>query len=438
MGLFSFLKKKSDAPVEDFLATDTRLRAGEPSRLDSEADRERQRAIARATAAKIDEIELAMTSDIFNDEPAWGSAPRRPAAAAVPPPVAALDAAAPLNDSLDAPGAAPVIEEAPEPAAAPASAPAVEESAILYANGQAAAAEALLRESLSGFGRTERLPWWMLFDLYQATGQEAAFESIAIDYASQFETSPPAWQPLQPASNPATVAGVAAAEVFGPMLDSSVKPRLARLLASGSLVVRLDFGAVLGANADGCAQLLTALQALRKDRRELVLAGSDTLLGVLRPMLAVGERSCGEAPWLLLLELLLLTGREKDFEESAMDYCVTFEVSPPSFETLTQVRTAAPAPVAGDRFVLPPLATGPCTALLEAIDAYADGRAVLVLDCSRLARMDYACATALQARLRPHAQARKRVELRELNHLAAALLRLLGYGDGIRLYPHRY
>ena len=24
--------------------------------------------------------------------------------------------------------------------------------------------------------------------------------------------------------------------------------------------------------------------------------------------------------------------REKDFEETAMDYCVTFEVSPPSFE----------------------------------------------------------------------------------------------------------
>ena len=64
-----------------------------------------------------------------------------------------------------------------------------------------------------------------------------------------------------------------------------------------------------------------------------------------------------------------------------------------------------------------------------------------MLDCSRLARMDYACATALQGRLRLHTERGRRVELRELNHLVAALLRLLGYtydDSGIRLYPHRY
>ena len=445
MGLFSFLKKKNDAPGEAFLATpDTRMRAGEPtrlpagepsrlpagepSRLHSEAERERQREIARATAAKIDEIELAMASDIFDDEPAWGSAVRRPAAAS-----------ASLHADFPPDMPEPAADELPDAAVAPASAPAVEESAILYANGQAASAEALLRDSLADFGHTERLPWWMLFDLYQATGRESEFESIAIDYASHFETSPPAWRPLQPAQ-PVPVSGVAASESFGPMLDSSINPRLQRLLASNSPLVRVDVGAVRSADADGCAQLLKALQALRKEGRDLVLAGADTLLATLRPMLVIGERASGEAPWLLLLELLLLLDREKDFEESAMDYCVTFEVSPPSFETPQHVSTAAPAPVAGDRFLLPPLATGHCAPLFEAIDAYAAGRELLVLDCSRLARMDYACATALQGHLRLHTVQGRHVELRELHHLTAALLRLLGYGDngGIRLYPHRY
>lgn len=422
MGLFSFLKKKSDAPGEELAVLDTRLRAGEPSRLDSEAERERQRAIARATAAKIDEIELAMASDIFDDEPAWGSAARRPAAAAA-------------SAALDAP-----VDELPDAAALPATAPAVEESAILYANGQSAAAESLLRDSLQDFGRHERLPWWMLFDLYQATGQEAAFESIAIDYASHFETSPPAWQPLQPGPGTPQSAGVAAAESLGPVLDESIAPRLQRLLASSAPLVRIDLGAVRSADAQGCAHLLQALQALRKEGRELVLAGADTLMATLRPMLAVGERASGEAPWLLLLELLLLSNREKDFEESAMDYCVTFEVSPPSFEAPRRVSTAAPAASAGDRFLLPALATGDCAAMLDAIDAYAAQRELLVLDCSRLARMDYACATTLQGRLRVHTEQGRRVELRELNHLAAALLRLLGYGheNGILLYPHRY
>lgn len=424
MGLFSFLKKKSDTPAdEELLVVDTRLRAGEPSRLESEAERERQRAIARATAAKIDEIELEMSSAIFDDEPAWGSTARRPAAAAaVPDPALGAD-------------------EAPDAAAVPATAPAVEEGAILYANGQAAAAESLLRDSLADFGRVERLPWWMLFDLYQATGQESQFESIAIDYASHFETSPPAWQPPPPAQDVPQLTGVAATESFGPVLDAGIAPRLQRLLAAHAPLVRVDVGAVRSANAEGCALLLKALQTLRKGGRELVLAGADTLMATLRPMLAVGDRRPGEAPWLLLLELLLLSNREKDFEESAMDYCVTFELSPPSFETPRHVSTAAPAPVAGDRFLLPPLALGDCAALLDAIDAYAEGREILVLDCSRLARMDYACATALQGRLRLHTEQQRRVELRDLNHLVAALLRLLGYTHddaGIRLYPHRY
>jgi len=422
MGLFSFLKKKSGAPDDDasLLALDSRLRAGEPSRLDSETERERQRAIARATAAKIDEIELEMTSAIFDDEPAWGSA-RRPAATA------------PAQDEPQ--------DELPEAAVLPASAPAVEESAILYANGQDAAAESLLLDSLQDFGRHERLPWWMLFDLYQASGQEALFESIAIDYASHFETSPPAFKPLAPRQDAPPLAGVTATEILDPVLDAAVGPRLQRLLGAGAPLVRIDLGGVRSSDSTGCALLLNALQTLRREGRELVLAGADRLMAVLRPRLAVGERGAGEAPWLLQLELLLLSNREKDFEEAAMDYCVTFEVSPPSFETLTRVSTAAPEKVAGDRFLLPAQATGDCGALLDAIDAYAAERTTLVLDCARLARIDYACATALQGRLRAYSRQGKRTELRELNHLVAALMRLLGYGQGeddIRLYPHKY
>ena len=201
---------------------------------------------------------------------------------------------------------------------------------------------------------------------------------------------------------------------------------------------RIDVAGVTSATLDGCAALLGALQNLRAARREVVLAGADALLAVLRPMLAIGERSTGEAPWLLLLELLLLTNREKQFEEAAMDYCVTYEVSPPSFETPLRVSTAAPAPGNGDRFMLPSSITGADGALLAAIDAYAQERETLVLDCSRLARIDYAGAGSLLARLDAHGAAGRVVELRELNHLVATLLRLLGAGDGVRLYPHRY
>lgn len=515
MGLFSFLKKKSDAlPAQ----ADARPRpgartspagsphgpatiAGNPTTrmpLDTEAERERQREIARATAAKIDEIELEMASDIFDDE-AWGSPRRAPAAVAALAAGAGTSGTAAAGTSgagttvLEDGGAGLHTDGLPGPesaleAAAPSSAPAVEEAAILYANGQLEAAEQSLRASLDD-NRSDRMPWWMLFDLYQAGAREDAFDSIAIDYASHFETSPPAYR--APVAASGTGAGPGAGQAFSGItptaslngcLDASAGARLARLQAlplsaaagvsaastasaatAATLApVRLEFSAVSSATPEGCAVLLDTLQALRRAGRELVLAGADHLVAVLRPMLAIGEGAAGQAPWLLLLELLLLMNREKDFEETAMDYCVTFEVSPPSFEA--PARTAlsisadngngkhaghvpgSGAGIEGDRFLLPAVIEGDSAALLAAIHAYAHERRLLVLDCSRLARIDYGAAALLVTRLRALAardsgddsDSGRIIELRDLNHLAAALLRLLGAAEPVRLYTHRY
>ena len=481
MGLFSFLKKKTEPVAE---APATRLRAGEPSRLSAEAERERQREIARATAAKIDAIELAMTTDLLDDgDTGWGSSHRPPAAAT-----------APLASSADT--ELGLLDGQPEADLAPANAPVAEESAILYANGQADLAEGMLRDCLGELGRSERLPWWMLFDLYQAQGREQEFDSIAIDYASHFETSPPAYTDRLPRQAQEAFAGAAPTLRLPAALDAGLGahlPALHRPALPGT-PVRLDFGAVRSAHAAGCAALLASLQALRRAGRPVVLAGADALLAVLRPMLAIGERGSGEAPWLLLLELLQLLDREKDFEETAMDYCVTFEVSPPSFETPLRAvadagaaanrGNAAPAVAvaldAEQRFLLPPLVDGDIGALLAAIDAYASSAqaasiqtagamaaaameqatgampgagapvsgeagvgvpalaAPVVLDCSRLARIGFSAAGALHVRLRSLAGAGHPVELRDLNHMVAALLRLLNYGDCARLYAHKY
>jgi len=470
VGLFSFLKKKSDAPPAQAAVRPRPGAAGQaggPSTvagnpgtrmpLDTEAERERQRDIARATAAKIDEIELEMASDIFDDD-AWSNPRRAPAVASGAPSAALVD----LNtDGLLGPDA--MLD-----AAAPSSAPAVEEAAILYANGQRDAAEQALRASLASAG-SDRMPWWMLFDLYQAEAREADFDSIAIDYASRFETSPPAYRPLADAGADAGLisaggvggfSGVTPTVSLSGCLDAGAGVQLARVVAPAvpaSAPVRLEFSAVAGATPEGCAALLDALQALRRSGRELVLAGAEHLVGVLRPMLAIGEGRASQAPWLLLLELLLLLNREKDFEETAMDYCVTFEVSPPSFEAPARAARSvgagigggAASAVEGDRFLLPGIVSGDSAALLAAIDAYAAERPLLLLDCSRLARLDYGAAAALVARLRQlgahreqaqeqdQAQTR-RIELRDLNHLVAALLRLLGANEPIRLYTHRY
>src|SRR5690606_14965476 len=150
------------------------------------------------------------------------------------------------------------LADQPDAAAAPASAPVVEESAILYANGQGALAEQMLQDCLRELGRTERQPWWMLFDLYQAEGRERDFDSIAIDYASNFETSPPAYADRSPpaaaqGAAQGSYSGVAPAVRLTGILDADAGARLHALRASGGVPVRIDVAAVSGATGAGCA-----------------------------------------------------------------------------------------------------------------------------------------------------------------------------------------
>jgi ABC-type transporter Mla MlaB component len=454
LGIFSFLRKKV-APPDGAEAIPPRLRSGAPSRLglgaglNPEADRARQREIARATAAKIDAIESAMAFDIFNEpEPAWGSNAR-----AMGRTTARTDAQAAAH--ARGPDTLPALELATtelladdalvvDAASAAQTAPVIEEIAILFANGQLRVAEQMLVDSLAGVGQLDRTVWWMLFDLYQGSGQQDAFDNIAIDYASRFETSPPAWNPLPHAGLDQTLAGVTPTESFGPLLDAAIAPQLQRLLelAAASPATRLEFGRVRDVTPDGCARLLTALRLLRGGGRELIVAGAAELADTVRAGIAIGRRDASEAPWLLLLELLQLMNREKEFEEAAMDYCVTYELSPPSFEAPANVANAAGAgagaPSRSDRFMLPALIDAGAAPLFDAIDAYAAQYQPLVLDCSRLARVDYGAAGTLLKRLRAQAAAGKIIELRDLNHLVAALFRLMGYAEVARLFPHKY
>jgi ABC-type transporter Mla MlaB component len=445
LGIFSFLKKKSAAPDQaEAAGVPTRLRSGEPSRLgiDAEAERARQREIARATAAKIDAIESAMAFDIFNEpEPAWGAAARRPRTDAQV--AAAVRAGADTLPTLELATTELLADEAlPDAAALPQTAPVIEEIAIMFANGQLQVTEQMLVASLADVGRSERAVWWMLFDLYQGSGQQDAFDDIAIDYASRFETSAPAWTPLAPAGAEKTLAGVTPTAAFGPLLDDSIAPQLQRLLelAATSPATRLEMGRVQAVTPQGCAGLLAALTALRGGGRELIVAGAAELAAIVRASIAIGQRDASEAPWLLLLELLQLMNREKDFEETAMDYCVTYELSPPSFEAPANVANAAGAraPSRSDRFMLPALVDGGAAPLFDAIDAYAKQAQPLVLDCSRLARVDYGAAAALHQRLRQLAAGGKSIELRDVNHLVAALFKLMGFAEVARLFPHKY
>ncbi|WP_348700229.1 hypothetical protein [Duganella fentianensis] len=348
---------------------------------------QRQRELAREAARKIDEIEAAMAADIFPS--ASASTAATPAVAPAP---AAVASTAPADDEL------------PHAAATPESAALADEITILYAHGQFDVAAELLASRLAECEQPEL--WWLLFDLYQLLERRDAFDTLSLAYAQRFETSPPDWHARAPASTPAARLTLATQQ-----FDSHT------------------------AQAD----LLSTLQA---SPPELRLTGAEALVDALRATLVTGERDSTAIPWLLLLELLQRLNREAEFEQIALDYCATFEVSPPSFRAQPDaIGTGQPASRAAalanvDAFELPAAMHAPLASLQTRIIAYAAQHPRLIFDGSRLRQLDYICAQQLLACL--SSLPVSYIEFRNVNHLVASLLRLQGYATLAQIVPRPY
>jgi hypothetical protein len=61
--------------------------------------------------------------------------------------------------------------------------------------------------------------------------------------------------------------------------------------------------------------------------------GGDRLMQVLQDAAPTGVRDADPVFWQLRLDALRMANRADQFDEAAIDYCVTYEVSPPSWES---------------------------------------------------------------------------------------------------------
>lgn len=322
----------------------------------------------------------------------------------------------------------------------------IEESAIMYANGQSELVEQMLRNAIGEdlLGDVTHNAWWMLFDLYQLNGKREEFEQLGLEYANKFETSPPGWcspGKIEPAP---AAAGSPPLVSFSGKLNANAARLIERIrkLAETHTTLRLEFARVSEVDREGCRQLLAVLQQLQKSGHNLVLAGARELADKIRTIITTGRRDDGEECWLLLLEILRLLNCEKEFEEASIDYCVTFEVSPPAFVApQASVTTVAleQAPIQGvaEGFMMPPLVDGRIDNLILAIVAYSDEHEPAIIDCSQLIRIDFNAAGRLLTGLAPFCGNGKSLEFHHVNHLVAELFNIIGLKDIVRIIPRK-
>jgi len=411
-------------------------------------DKDLHRTLAMETAAKIDAIESEMARDfmrpsgggpLFSNSAAnstLGRLSQQPVEQPVPQTTTARDRGPESVDlSLEEwQGNANAIEIHGE-----GSGSAIEEAAILFANGLIEPAEAGLRAAIhsDALGDAAQRAWLMLFELFQQRGDKASFDNLTIEYVLRFESSPPAWIDYKDEAT-AVSAGKTAEGApivrLPDVVDANVVKVLEQLknhsVQHQSLT--LDTSGVREIDLVGAELLLRVINAFKRASHELMVLGADQLITPLRAAVEPGRRDQSDAAWMLLLEVFRLLNRQHDFEETGIQYCITYEVSPPSWEPpppslKTRAATPADRPVEVDdgmqwRGTVRGNGEPQFGRLL--VEAKTEKR--LAVDCIYLKRIEFATATSLLTLLTKLRQGGVTIEFRNVNHLIAALFSLLG------------
>jgi anti-anti-sigma regulatory factor len=285
--------------------------------------------------------------------------------------------------------------------------------------------------------------WACLFELLQVLGRRPAFDALALAFARRFEKSPPAWSGVAAGAHTAdeSTGGRAHVSLTG-VLDTGVGEILkqAMKLAATSTMVRIDLAKLVDADNNGATLLMRALAALKRAKKETVFGSPEHLAQILAEKVVPGERS-NEAMWLLLLELYQQAYRQDAFDEAAVNYAVTFEVSPPSWEALpvrdevSSKSSSATVPKA-EGFALRGQMLGATAADFAPLEAVLAGCDDFDIDARKLVRIDTGSARQfLEVLTRLHA-AGKKLRIMGLSTLVAAYLETQGFTDVAELCSH--
>ncbi len=314
----------------------------------------------------------------------------------------------------------------------------LDEAALLFTNQQIDAARdlLLLARSHPHDEHERKQAWWMLFELALEQNQPEFFDKLALDYASTFETSPPQWAP---APEPPTRAHSARSTLnFRGKLSGNSQPALQQLQQAGIKQGHfcLAFGAISEIDLAGCALLLNVFLHWQQQRCKVSIAEGDVLVAALSPLIQRGRRDDNDAAWRLLIELMRLMDRREDHESLCVDYCLTYEVSPPS-EPLAETGAESSLSPTSDAnaFLLPCCIRLPVDALVLQIQRHTQTSTVITLDASHLARVELSAAAPWLSGLH-RAAGGKPVECRNVGFLVARLLKLVG-GDSPLTIIHR-
>jgi anti-anti-sigma regulatory factor len=359
--------------------------------------------------------------------------------------------------------------------------PELEEASIRFANGDDAGAEAGLLEVLGPTGQRidHDETWLTLFDLYRATGRQDRFETAAIDFAGRFGRSAPQWFSIPeavgrmsaPAAEPSKSAGPIANWTSPPTFGTQSNAAMNAALGKAQAPWKLSW-AKLNAIDEAAIEPLTKLFTQWASQPvQLRFIGADNIEKVLKDATPSGDKSVNPSWWKLRMEVLRVMHRPDEFELVALDYCVTYEVSPPSWESarceykplqadgsyvaghtiigeaFRDSITSGLGSMYGDSTQMPMSSQmsnistvelagqilGDSTEALEMLEAKTLGADVVVISCTRLIRIDFSAAGTLLNWVTARQAEGRQVQFIEVHRLVAAFFNVIGISEHSRV-----
>lgn len=411
------------------------------------------------TLKKIDEIEEQMSQQWWKARN--GRSEEKPEGEATPEPMAVQHSRA-YADTV--PGVPQVGATAQAPADVPTHDGSIEEASIRFAHGDDAGAEAILLQALAPDSPTGEHDdtWRTLLDFYRATGDAEKFVATSTRYAQRMKRTPPEWISLRalansvraamPAQQPPSDAPKPAGADWSspPRLTREALIGLTRALGAAGPSWKLDWTELDTIEVDAAGPLRALFNHWADSTVQLRFAGADQLLLVLAEATPANDRSIDAVWWQLHMAALRVMHRADEFELLALNYCITYEVSPPPWEdpkgdyaplllpkaarpahsgfALAQEGVSSPAPLAASATLSGDLA-GESVSTWQRLDGELGDAAAPSISCAALVRIDFTAAgTLLNWVTARHARGQS-VQFTDAHRLIAAFFTVVGIAD---------
>lgn len=337
--------------------------------------------------------------------------------------------------------------------------PELEEAAIRFANGDNFGAAAVLRDALEKRERATEIVVNMrasaLLDVYRIVGDQPAFDATVQRYSALWGQELPVWRGTQMLDfsqeiPDATFALPGATWVSPVRLTLAAAHEMALKVHGAPTPYLLDWRALQQVDPEALSELTRFFRHLADSMLPVQFAGEWVLLNALQALTPMSDKAVPIAFWETRFEAMRVMQKEEDFELVALDYCMTYEISPPSWEpsgcayrsidapalsTPKPLTEQVPVPVLyNSELALRGNVTGDAGGILDAmLERTGRDMPVLVVDCHALERIDFTSAGNLLNWVIKMQAEGKQVQFVDLNRLVAAFFKVIGFHEYAKL-----